>query len=149
MITGLDWAIVIIDPTIAAIEMAGNIRDTIDQIKNGRLPATQHIDSLALVEIANQIFSQASIKGTIFVLNKIPDRDTENYLKERLDERGIHPNAVIQEHPSISLAWLKGRPLYIPEARDDVLQIIQELEAAESVYSASSKGQESRELFRG
>jgi len=141
VITGLDWAVVIVDPTIAAIEMAENMRDTVDQIKNGGLPATQHIDNLALVEIANQIFSQASIKGTIFVLNKISDRETEYYLKERLAERGIHPNGVIHEHPSISLSWLKGRPLYIPEAHNDILQIIIELETAENTYSASNEKQ--------
>jgi CO dehydrogenase nickel-insertion accessory protein CooC1 len=149
VITGLDWAIVIVDPTIAAVEMAENMKDTVDQIKNGRLPATRHIEDPILIEIANQIFTQACIKGTLFVLNKIPDKEVQNYLETKLAERGIEPNGVIHVHPSISLSWLKGRPLQIPEARDEVLQIIQELEAAESAYSASGKRQEHKELLRG
>lgn len=149
VITGLDWAIVIVDPTIAAVELAENMRDTVDQIKNGKLPATRHIEDPAVVEIANQIFTQASIKGTLFVLNKIPDKETQYYLETRLAERGIHPNGVIHVHPSISLSWLKGRPLHIPEARDEVLQIIKELEAAESAYSVPGKRQERKELLHG
>jgi CO dehydrogenase nickel-insertion accessory protein CooC1 len=122
VITGLDWA----------IEMAVDMRDTVDQIKNGSLPATQHIEDPLLVEMANQIFAQASIKGVLFILNKIRDQETESYLKSKLAERGIHPNGTIHEHPSISISWLKGEPLEIPQARDDLLGIIAELEAAES-----------------
>ena len=149
VITGLDWAIVIVDPTIAAIEMAENMRDTVDQIKNGSLPATQHLDNPILVETANQIFSQASIKGTLFVLNKITDEETEIYLEKKLAERGIHPNGVIHEYPSISLSWLKGTLMYTPEARDDVIQIIEELKAAESTYSTLTSKQATREIQNG
>lgn len=37
VITGLDWAIVLVDPTIAAVEMAINMRNMIKQMKNGKL----------------------------------------------------------------------------------------------------------------
>jgi CO dehydrogenase nickel-insertion accessory protein CooC1 len=132
VITGLDWAIVLVDPTVAAIEMAVDMRDTVDEIKNGRLPATQHIEDPLLVEMANRIFTQASIKGVLFVLNKIRDQETESYLENKLAERGIYPNGIIHEYPSISISWLKGEPLDIPQARDDLLRIIEELEAAAS-----------------
>ncbi len=149
VITGLDWAIVVVDPTIAAIEMAVNMRDTVDQIRNGIPPATQHIEDPILVETANQIFTQASIKGTLFVLNKITDKETQNYLEKRLAERGIHPSGVIHEYPSISLSWLKGTPLDIPEARDNVIQIVEELEAAESAYSILKLKLVTRESLNG
>jgi CO dehydrogenase nickel-insertion accessory protein CooC1 len=149
VITGLDWAVVIVDPTIAAIEMAESMRDIVDQIKNGKLPATQHIDDPMLVDIANQLFTQASIKGTLCVLNKILDKKTEIYLKRKLAEKGIHPDGVIYEYPAISLSWLKGTLLDATEARDDVIQIIEELKAAESAYSTLVSKLAPRELQNG
>jgi CO dehydrogenase nickel-insertion accessory protein CooC1 len=137
VITSLDWAIVIVDPTVAAVEMAVNMRDMIDQIKNGKLPATQHLENLSLVAIANQMFSEAKIKGALIILNKIQNKEIENYLKVKLDERGIHPIGIIHEHPTVAFSWLKGIPLVIPEADEDLHRIVEELEAIESAYIQS------------
>ncbi|MGD8752013.1 MAG: P-loop NTPase [Anaerolineales bacterium] len=130
-ITSLDWAIVLIDPTLAAVEMAVNMRDTIDQIKSGGLPATKHLENPILVAMANQMFSKARIKGALFVLNKIRDKEMARYLEEKLAERGIDPIGTIHEYPAISIAWLKGTPLAIPEVREEVHRIVKELEAIE------------------
>jgi CO dehydrogenase nickel-insertion accessory protein CooC1 len=130
-------------------DMAESMRDIVDQIKNGKLPATQHIDDPMLVDIANQLFTQASIKGTLCVLNKILDKKTEIYLKRKLAEKGIHPDGVIYEYPAISLSWLKGTLLDATEARDDVIQIIEELKAAESAYSTLVSKLAPRELQNG
>jgi len=138
VITGLDWAIVLVDPTIAAVEMAINMRDMVDQIKNGKLPATRHLESLDLVAIANKQFTDARIRGVLFLLNKIRNSDTENYLRTKLAERGIEPGGVIHEDPSISISWLKGTPLHAKKSQGDILGFIEELEAAESRYSAKS-----------
>lgn len=134
VITSLDWAIVIVDPTVAAVEMAANMRDMINQIKNGKLPATRHLESLSLVAIANQMFSEAKIKGALPVLNKIQNKEIEIYLKAKLGERGIHPIGIIREHPTVAISWLKGIPLVIPEADEDVRKIVKELESIESTY---------------
>jgi CO dehydrogenase nickel-insertion accessory protein CooC1 len=131
-ITSLDWAIVLVDPTLAAVEMAVNMRDTIDQIKSGGLPATKHLENPILVTMANQIFSKARIKGALFVMNKIRDKEMARYLEVKLAERGIDPIGIIHEYPAISIAWLKGTPLTIPEVREEVHRIVKELEAIES-----------------
>jgi CO dehydrogenase nickel-insertion accessory protein CooC1 len=136
VITGLDWAIVLVDPTIAAVEMAINMRDTINQIKNGKLPATRHLESLKLVAIANKLYKDARIKGALFLLNKIRNSDTEKYLQTKLAERGIEPGGVIYEDPSIFDSWLKGTPLEVKEVLGDLLGFIEKLEAAERMYSA-------------
>jgi CO dehydrogenase nickel-insertion accessory protein CooC1 len=138
VITGLDWAIVLVDPTIAGIEMAVTMRDTVDQVKNGKLPATQHIKDSMLVEIANRMFTQASIKGVLFVLNKIGDDGVQSYLERKLADRGIYPNGVIREYPAINISWLKGMPLEIPEAQDDIFRIVEQLETVEKASSAST-----------
>jgi len=44
-VTGLDWAIVVVDPSAAAVEMAANMLDMIQQIKADFLPATAHLES--------------------------------------------------------------------------------------------------------
>lgn len=135
VITSLDWAIVLVDPTIAAVEMAVNMRDTIDQIKNGRLPATQHLENPTLVAVANQMFTKAKIKGALFIMNKIKDEEMARYLEARLAEREIAPVGMIRENSGISIAWLKGTCLAIPEAQEDLDKIITMLEAAENALS--------------
>lgn len=133
-ITSLDWSVVIIDPTIAAIRMAENLRDTIDQINHGVLPATHHLEDPLLVDIANRLYSQASIKGAIFVLNKISDKSVENYLYEELARRGIRPAGVIHDIPEVTRSWLRGMPLNNDQAREDTHKIAAALEAAERSY---------------
>jgi CO dehydrogenase nickel-insertion accessory protein CooC1 len=133
VITSLDWAIAIVDPTIAAIEMAENMRDTVDQIRNGKLPATRHLEDQELVAIANRLFTEARIKGVLFLLNKIDNPQTEIYLREKLAERGIEPGGAIYIDPSISVSWLKGTPLEMGQSRPGILGFIKKLEIAESL----------------
>jgi CO dehydrogenase nickel-insertion accessory protein CooC1 len=132
VVTSLDWAVILIDPTVAAVEMACNMKDMVDQIKAGGLPATQHLEDLNLVAIANQLFSEASIKGTFFLLNKISNAGEEAYLRKELRERGIEPDGIIHEEPSISVSWLRGNPLDVKNLPEDILGVITKLEAAES-----------------
>ena len=138
VITSLDWAIVLVDPTFAAIQMAINMRDMINQIKNGILPATQHLETTDLVAMANRLFIESRIKGALFLLNKIRDSDTENYLRTKLAGRGIEPGGVIHEDPAISISWLKGTPLEAKRSQINIFGFIEKLEAAESRYSTQS-----------
>ena len=130
-ITSLDWALVVVDPTVAAVEMAANMRDMVDQMKAGGLPATRHLENPELVAIANRLFTDASIKGVVCVMNKIPNEEIENYLRAELTEKGLTPIGVIHEDASIALSWLKGLPIDSAKAEGDISQIITELETAE------------------
>lgn len=138
VITGLDWALVLVDPTVAGIEMAVTMKDTIQQIKNGKLPATQHMKDLKLVEMANMIFAQASIKGVLYVINKVSNEEIQSYLEEKLADKGIHPNGVIHEYPAINISWLKGVPIDVPQARDDISNIVVQLELVEKAAEIQS-----------
>ena len=138
VITSLDWAIVIVDPTSASIQMAANMRDMVDQIRAGMLPATAHLESPDLVAIANRVFKEARIKGVFFVLSQVDDEATKGYLREKLEEKGIRPIGIIHRDPSICLSWLKGLPLDVTETKGDLERIAGELEAAEEAYSADS-----------
>jgi CO dehydrogenase nickel-insertion accessory protein CooC1 len=139
VITGLDWAIVLIDPTISAVEMAINMRDMINQIKNGKLPATRHLINLDLVIMANKQFANARIKGALFLLNKIRNTEIEKYLRMKLAERDIGISGAIYEDPAIFDAWLKGTPLEVKKSHGDILGFIKALEATENLYAAQTK----------
>ncbi len=136
VITSLDWAIVLVDNTFAALEIAANMRDMVAQIKNGALPATRHLETLDLVAIANRMFVESRIKGTMFLLNKITNSGMEKYLRTKLAERGIEPDGIIHEDPSLSVAWLKGTALEAKKTQRDILDFIAKLESAEHMHAA-------------
>lgn len=128
VLTSLDWAIVVIDPTIASLEMAVNMRSMVDQIKDDILPATAHLENPALVAVANKIFTNSKIEHVFFVLNRIPDVEIENALQEKLDQRDIKPIGVIPEIPSISFAWLNDAPVHAEEILVQVCAIVDKFE---------------------
>lgn len=130
-ITSLDWAVVVVDPTTASVELAASMRDMVDDIIADQLPATQHLENPELVALANQLFTQATIKGALFVLNKIPDEEVASYLTAKLTARGLTPISTIYEDPSIALSWLKGLPVKSRNAENAVAEIVTELERIE------------------
>jgi CO dehydrogenase nickel-insertion accessory protein CooC1 len=110
-VTSLDWAIVVINPTMASVEIAANMQDMVQQIQADVLPATAHLENPNLVSLANKVFTDSKIKDVFYVLNKVPNAEIEDYLREKLLEKNITPLGVIHEDPTIPDAWLKGDPL--------------------------------------
>ena len=130
-ITSLDWVIVVVDPTNAAIQMAIHMKEMVDQIKAGSPPATNHLGSPEMVELAQRIFRESKIKGILVILNRIRDEETESYLRAKLQQGGIKPIGAIREDPTITITWLRGTPLEGAETRKDIEDIIDAMEAAE------------------
>ena len=135
VLTNLDWAIVVIDPTIASVEIASDMRAMIDQIKADVLPATAHLESPELVAVANKLYTDAKIKDVFFVMNKIPDKETEKYLREKLAQKDIDPIGSISEDSSIPAAWLKGTQIQAKNAVAEAQKIIEVLEEGTAVSS--------------
>jgi CO dehydrogenase nickel-insertion accessory protein CooC1 len=131
-ITSLDWAIVVVDPTLAAIEMASNMCDMVARLKAMELPATMHLESPELVALANRIFIEARINGVLSVLNKVQNIEIENYLRKELSARSIEPIGIIYEDPLVSISWLKGKPLGGRDAQQEAQKIARALEASEA-----------------
>ena len=98
------------------------------------LPATHHLEDPALVVIANQIYKDTRIREALIVLNKVSEKDVERQLRVKLDKKGIRPIGIIHDYPGITYSWLNGEQLAIPEAHDEILKIVSELEAAEGAY---------------
>jgi len=130
-IISLDWIIVVIDPTSAAMQMAINMQEMVDQLQAGGLPATAHLDHPELVELVNQLYRNASLKGILTILNRIPDEETELFMRRKLAQHGIHPIGTIYDYPALSKAWLRGMPLADTAARPEVAEIAEALEEAE------------------
>jgi len=148
VITSLDWAIVVVDPTNASIQMAADMRYMVDQIKAGVLPSTSHLEDPKLVETANRVFREANIKGVLYVLNRVRDKEMESYMRKRLEEKRIEPIGVIHEDASIAMAWLEGTPLEGTTAKKDAESIIKELEAAEEAPFASYQHKRGNDALR-
>jgi len=110
VITGLDWAVVVVDPTRAAVEMAVHLRDMVREIRAGALPATHHLEG-DLVQIANRAYRESRIRDAVVVLNRVREEEIETYLLESLATRGIEPIGALHEDLAIPVASLKGAPL--------------------------------------
>ncbi len=132
VVTSLDWVVIVVDPTTAAIEAAGHIKALVEQIRAGALPATRHLESPVLVEAANRQYREAAVKGVFVVLNRMRDTDMEAYVSRRLQAHGITPGGVIPEDPAIARAWLHGEEFDLAGAGPYVEKIIRDLERAEA-----------------
>jgi CO dehydrogenase maturation factor len=110
-VTGLDWIVVIVDPTKAAIRMAIHMKKMVEQIKAGIPPATEHLENPELVASAKKIFRESKIEDVLVVLNKIKDEEMERYLREELLKADIEPIGALPEDPAITLNWLEGSQL--------------------------------------
>lgn len=126
--TGLDWAVVVVDPTLASLELASGMRTMADRMRDGVVPATRHLQRDDLIAVAHQNFAQARLRDAIFLLNQVPDEEAESYLRERLEERGIQALGAIRRDPAIARAWLEGEPLGAPRADRVADRVVRMLE---------------------
>ena len=129
-ITSLDWVLVVVDPTNAAIQMAIHMKEMVRQIQAGIPPATKHLEDPALAAMARKIFREAKIRDAMVVLNRVRDNQMEAYLREKLGVGGIKPIGSISEDPSLTTTWLQGIPLEAKELRKEAEHIVAILEDA-------------------
>jgi CO dehydrogenase nickel-insertion accessory protein CooC1 len=128
VLTNLDWAIVVVDPTLASLQIAADMRDMVNQIQNDVLPATAHLETPQLVAFANKLFTEARIKDVFFVINRVPDQETAAYLRKELGQKGLSPITALPEDPTIPSAWLRGEPLPLKDKLDKIEQVRDVLE---------------------
>ena len=131
VITSLDWVIVVVDPSTAAIQMAVHMQRMVEMLQAGRPPATEHLASPDLVELARSLFRESRVKGVLVALNRVTDEAVERYLRQKLSEQGLEPVAVIQEDSGLQTAWLKGDRLPRGHADRAAAEIVLALEAEE------------------
>jgi CO dehydrogenase maturation factor len=136
-ITGIDWAVVVLDPTRTSIEFAAQMQHMVTTLRNGRPPSTAHLESPELVATANRLYRDASPKRVLFVLNKVRDTSMERHLRDELASRGITPLGVIDDDPKISAAWLNGTAVGTRKTDNAVARIVERLQ--EEAASAAAR----------
>jgi CO dehydrogenase maturation factor len=128
VITSLDWIITVVDGNNASIQIAVDIKNMVEQIKAGKLPATRHLDSPELVKMANEIFLNAKIRDVMVLLNRIKDKEVESYIKEKLLKNGIKPIGTIYDDNLIALSWLKGEHIKYDKTNIELERVIKKLD---------------------
>lgn len=134
VLPALDWALVVVDPSQAAVRMAADLNLMVAGILKGEGPATEHLESPDLAELAMEVYRKARIKGVLAVLNRVPDAITEAYLAQRLSEEAeVESLGTLAEDSGIANSWLRGFSLVEPKGRGTIAQVASNLErAAES-----------------
>jgi CO dehydrogenase maturation factor len=128
VLTGLDWILVIVDPTNAAIQMAIHMKEMIEKIQAGHPPSTEHILDPALAALARQLFKEATIKNLYIVLNRVKNKEMETYLRDQIDRYGLEIVGIIPEDPLIVNHWLYGTPMTNSKRLEDAEKILMSLE---------------------
>jgi CO dehydrogenase nickel-insertion accessory protein CooC1 len=113
-VTSVDWALVVVDPTAAAIRMAAHLAAMVTDIRRGVPPATAHLERADLVDHAIRVYREARIQGVLAVLNRVPDRETEAHLRAKLDAEGVATVGAFPDDRAVARQWLHGEPLGSP-----------------------------------
>jgi CO dehydrogenase nickel-insertion accessory protein CooC1 len=127
-VTALDWAVVVLDPTVAAIRMAWHLAAMVTEMERGVPPSTLHLGSRELVEIAVRFFREARVRGVLGVLNRVPTLPAETHMRNELRGSGARVASVFVEEPAIARQWLHGLPLDTEHAAEAGRLLARELE---------------------
>lgn len=130
VITTIDWAVVVVDPTTASVDMMAHLDDVVRRIRAGAPPATEHLGDEHLVDVARSLYRDSRVQGTLCVLNKISDAETRSYLEERLARHEVQPIAAFPEDRGIRRSWLRGESLSLPALEAEADRVIAALEGA-------------------
>jgi CO dehydrogenase nickel-insertion accessory protein CooC1 len=128
-LTTVDWALAVVDPTTAALGMAVHLSRMIAEMQTGIPPATRHLGSSRLVDLAVRQFREAPVEDVLVVLNRVPDAPTETYLRAALGQRDVAVIGVLREAPVLRDQWLRGERLHSNLLGADATAIVRSLEA--------------------
>ncbi len=138
VLTSVDWALVAVDPTTAALRVAKDLAEMVTEIRRGVPPATRHLERAEQVEAAERVFAEARVQGVRSVLNRVPTRATETYLREALRESGVDPVGVFRDDSSVAEQWLRGEALHSEAMKRAAESLVGTLEAvADEARSAA------------
>jgi hypothetical protein len=104
-----------------------DIKNMVEQIRSGKLPATRQLDSPGLVKIANEIFLNAKIRDVMVLLNRIKGEEVESYIKGKLLKNGIEPIGTIYDDASIALSWLKEEHIKYDKTNINLERVIKKI----------------------
>ncbi len=143
VLTSLDWAVVVVDPTTASLHMAVHLKKMVEKIRRGVLPPTAHLADPGLVELARRQFTESRIQGVVAILNRVPDSDVEAYLRGKLEALGgPRVMGVLPELRTIQSQWLRGEEVEAGDMSHEIRSVVLALEtlgALEAVPARTTK----------
>lgn len=130
VITSLDWVVVVVDPSLAAIRIVETLGSMVTQIRKGVPPATAHFEDPVQAQLAVDLFRATRIKGVMVVLNRVPDVTAEVHLAGKISKRPpVELIGALREDLAISRAWFDGHSLQSPENEARIRGIVNRIEA--------------------
>jgi CO dehydrogenase nickel-insertion accessory protein CooC1 len=130
-LTSLDLVLSVVDPTTAAVQMAIHLARMVSEIRAGVPPATEHLESRELVDLAVRLFSEARVEGVLAVLNRVPNQDAEDYLRDALERGGVPVVGALGEDRTIQAQWLRGKRVGSDYLREAAARLARSLEVVE------------------
>jgi len=130
VLVGMDRAIVVTDPSTAGIVIAAYMSELVGQLRAGAEPATHHLESVELAELARRRFSESRLAAVHVILNRVAGEDEERDMRRILAERGVEPIAVIPEQAALRRAWLRSQPLGTADLAGELDTALDHIEAA-------------------
>lgn len=137
VLTGLDWAVVVVDPTTASLHMAVHLKKMVKKIREGMLPPTAHLSDPDLAEMARRQFTESRIQGVVAILNRVSDSDVEAYLRGKLEALGgPKVMGVLPELRTIQSQWLRGEEVQAGGLSHEIRSIALALETLGTAEAA-------------
>lgn len=127
-LTALDWALAVVDPTLASLRLAVDLARMTREMRDGVPPATQHLDDARLAALAVRLFREAPIHGVAAVLNRVTPGAMERFVREALERDGVIVAGVFSDDPALQYQWLEGRRLASPELERAAEALVTSLE---------------------
>lgn len=126
-LTSIDWALIVVDPCMTALQAAIEMVHMVRRIQQGALPATKHLKDRQVADVMNELYTQASIRGTGVILNKVTNEATEIRMRKVLGKAGIYPLGSVRWDQAIADAWLEGSRVRHVQAETDISNILSEM----------------------
>jgi CO dehydrogenase nickel-insertion accessory protein CooC1 len=130
VLTSLDWAIAVVDPTVASVQLAIELDGIVRLMRQGVPPATRHLERDDLVEVAIRQFRDAPVRGVVAILNRVLDAGTERFLRDALASEGPPVIGSLEEEPAIQSCWLRGQRVESARLQSCAGEIVRGLEQA-------------------
>lgn len=134
-LVAMDALVAVCDPSMAGIQIAITLQQVLERQRHGDLPATGHLESPDLVELARRLYRESRIDCLHVVLNKVPYPETGAIMRERLEAAGLEVATVLPDTPALRKAWLREEPLSLDPFREEMEQLLRHL-AGESTLAA-------------
>jgi len=138
VLVGMDQAIVVTDPSIAGIGIATYMSELIAQLRTGAEPATHHLESEELADLARRLFRESRLAAVHVILNRVAGEDEERDMRSLLAERGVEPIAAIPDRAALRRAWLRSQPLAAPDLAGELDRALDRLKAAAGLITGAA-----------